>query len=102
MTDLPPNSTRAAGVVRRIDYPGMPRWVKISAIVVSGAVLLAVVVMLTGVGGPHGPQRHLPSADAAGTASSSAGAEAPATSGVGDPATPGGRLGSQPPPSGGD
>ncbi len=48
------------------DYPGMPRWVKISGAVVAILVLLIAVVVATGVGGPHGPGRHLQSGDAAG------------------------------------
>ena len=35
---------------------GMPRWVKVSAIVVAALVVLMVVLML--VGGDHGPGRH--------------------------------------------
>lgn len=37
--------------------PGMPRWVKVSAITVGVLVLLVVGVMLIG-GGDHGPGRH--------------------------------------------
>jgi hypothetical protein len=37
---------------------GMPRWVKVFAIVVLGLVLLFVVANLTGIGGNHGPGRH--------------------------------------------
>nr|WP_115422091.1 hypothetical protein [Sinorhizobium sp. M14] len=45
-------------------YPGMPRWVKVSGIIVGVVILLAVVLMVSGVGGPHGPGRHLsPPAD---------------------------------------
>jgi hypothetical protein len=41
--------------------PGMPRWVKVSAIVVGVLILLVVVLALTGVlGGQHGPGRHIP------------------------------------------
>ncbi|NKN01143.1 hypothetical protein GFL89_24475 [Rhizobium leguminosarum bv. viciae] len=40
-------------------YPGMPRWVKISGIIVGVIILLAVVLIVSGVGGPHGPGRHL-------------------------------------------
>ena len=39
--------------------PGMPRWVKIAAIVVGALVLLFVVLQLTGIGGAHGPDRHM-------------------------------------------
>ena len=45
----------------RESMPGMPRWVKVSGIVVGVLVLLAVILALTGVlGGQHGPGRHLP------------------------------------------
>jgi hypothetical protein len=47
-------------------YPGTPRWVKLSGIVIGVLVLLVVIMVLTGVGGPHGPGRHAPSGDAAG------------------------------------
>lgn len=40
-------------------YPGMPRWVKVSGIIVGAIILLAVVLMVSDVGGPHGPGRHL-------------------------------------------
>jgi len=39
--------------------PRMPRWVKISLIVVAILVLLFLVLKLTGIGGQHGPGRHL-------------------------------------------
>ncbi len=39
--------------------PGMPRWVKVSAIVVVVLVLLFLILKLTGIGGEHGPGRHL-------------------------------------------
>jgi hypothetical protein len=39
--------------------PRMPRWVKIAAIIVGLLVLLFVVLQLTGVGGEHGPGRHM-------------------------------------------
>jgi hypothetical protein len=42
-------------------YPGSPRWMKISEIVAIVLVLLVIAALLTGVGGPHGPGRHLPS-----------------------------------------
>ena len=40
-------------------YPGIPRWVKVFGIIAIGLVLLFVIVVLTGVGGPHGPGRHV-------------------------------------------
>ncbi|MCM0675307.1 hypothetical protein NCC78_11500 [Micromonospora phytophila] len=39
--------------------PGMPRWVKVLALVAFALVLLFVIVQLTGFGGGHGPGRHL-------------------------------------------
>ena len=47
MTDRPP-------------YPGTPRWVKVSGIVVLVLVVLVVIVMVVS-GGNHGPSRHMPS-----------------------------------------
>jgi hypothetical protein len=46
--------------------PGMPRWVKVSGIIVAVLVLLLVVVLL--VSGGHGPRRHLSSGGASGHA----------------------------------
>jgi len=40
-------------------YPGIPRWVKVSGIIVIVLVLLIVIIMFTGVGGKHGPGRHM-------------------------------------------
>lgn len=47
-------------------YPGTPRWVKISFTIVGLLLLLAVALMASGVGGPHGPGRHLSSPDTEG------------------------------------
>jgi hypothetical protein len=44
-------------------YPGMPRWVKISGIVVGAMILLAAILIFSGIGGPHGPGRHLSPVD---------------------------------------
>lgn len=38
--------------------PRLPRWVKVSGIVLGVVVLVLVVLILTGVGGEHGPGRH--------------------------------------------
>lgn len=46
---------------RSEEYPGMPRWVKITGIVLLIIVLIAVAVVALGIGGPHGPGRHGPS-----------------------------------------
>lgn len=35
-------------------YPGMPRWVKISGIIVGVMILLAAILIFFGIGGPHG------------------------------------------------
>jgi hypothetical protein len=42
-------------------YPGAPRWVKVSGIIAIILVLVIMTVIFTGVGGPHGPGRHMPS-----------------------------------------
>ena len=39
--------------------PRMPRWVKVAALIVGVLVLLFVVLQLTGIGGEHGPGRHM-------------------------------------------
>lgn len=44
-------------------YPGMPRWVKISGIILGVTILLVVILMAFCIGGPHGPGRHLSPAD---------------------------------------
>ncbi len=49
-------------------YPGTPRWVKVSAMIVIVLVLLFGALKLFGVGGGHGPGRHAPSGEAAGQA----------------------------------
>jgi hypothetical protein len=41
-------------------YPGTPRWVKTSAIVVAVLILLLIVAAVA-TGGQHGPMRHMPS-----------------------------------------
>ena len=41
-------------------YPGTPRWVKVSGIVVL-VVVLVLVVAAVATGGQHGPMRHMPS-----------------------------------------
>lgn len=80
MTDLPPNPGSDDTGVRPESgtTPGMPRWVKVSGIVIIGLALLAAIVLLTGLGGgDHGPGRH------------SGGGEAP-PAGVSDVQTPSG------------
>jgi hypothetical protein len=43
--------------------PRMPRWVIIAAVVVGALIVLLVVLKLTGIGGDHGPGRHLSGLD---------------------------------------
>jgi hypothetical protein len=55
MTDPRPDArpdTRAEGP------PGMPRWVKVAAIVVGLLILIIVILQLTGLAGDHGPGMH--------------------------------------------
>lgn len=42
-------------------YPGAPRWVKVFGIIGIVLALLLVIIMFTGVGGKHGPGRHIKS-----------------------------------------
>jgi hypothetical protein len=39
-------------------HPGLPRWVKVSAIVLAIVVLATIAALLIGGGGEHGPGRH--------------------------------------------
>lgn len=36
----------------------MPRWVKVSLIILIALLLLFVIINITGIGGKHGPMRH--------------------------------------------
>jgi hypothetical protein len=87
MADLPPRpgSVGAAaagpGPSSTTAYPGTPRWVKVSGIIVLVLVLLVAGVLLAGVlvagGGQHGPGRHLPSGAPGDHAPPAAGAQWP-------------------------
>ncbi|UGY92412.1 hypothetical protein [Streptomyces gobiensis] len=58
MADVPRRPDTGLGSDRG-SPPGMPRWVKVSGIVVAALVLLAITVKVTGLGGgDHGPGRH--------------------------------------------
>ena len=63
MADLPPYRDIGDDTGVR---PGIPRWVMVFGIIVIVLVLLAGIIMFTGIGGPHGPGRHMPSGDAGG------------------------------------
>lgn len=39
--------------------PSTPRWVKVFGIIFIVLVLLVGIIIITGVGGPHGPGRHI-------------------------------------------
>jgi hypothetical protein len=39
--------------------PRMPRWVKVPGIIVAVLVLVFLVLKLFGIGGEHGPGRHI-------------------------------------------
>lgn len=45
--------------MRREGHP-TPRWVKLFGLVIGALVHIALLLMLAGIGGPHGPARHLP------------------------------------------
>ncbi len=59
-----PRATEATHMADPPPYPGTPRWVKVFGTIAIGVVLLVVIIVFTGVGGPHGPGRHIPSGDA--------------------------------------
>jgi hypothetical protein len=50
------------------DEPGTPRWVKVFGIIAIFVVLLIGFILFSGLGGPHGPQRHGASGGAGGDA----------------------------------
>jgi hypothetical protein len=51
--------------------------VKVFGIIVIVVVLLVGIILITGVGGPHGPGRHIPSGDAVETPSGDPGGYTP-------------------------
>ena len=55
MTDRPPAPDPATAPDR---YPGTPRWVKALGVIAVLVVLFVAFALVTGLGGPHGPQRH--------------------------------------------
>ncbi|HCA85167.1 MAG TPA: hypothetical protein DEQ61_06540 [Streptomyces sp.] len=52
----PPDAAEGAG---HGTPPGVPHWVKVSGAIVGALFLLVVIAKLTGLGGDHGPGRHL-------------------------------------------
>lgn len=62
MSKLPSSNSDTTGVRPTEDRPpSTPRWVKVSGIIAIVLVLLFVILKLTGVGGDHGPGRHMQS-----------------------------------------
>lgn len=63
MADLPPSRDHSddTGI-----GPRTPRWVKVFGIIVIVLVLLVGIIMVSGIGGEHGPGRHIPSGDTGG------------------------------------
>jgi hypothetical protein len=55
MADPPPDVDPAE---RGDGYAGTPTWVKVFGIVVVLVLLLVGFIVFSGLGGPHGPQRH--------------------------------------------
>lgn len=42
-----------------LEKTGAPRWVRIFAIAAAALLVLVVIVLVTGLGGSHGPWRHM-------------------------------------------
>lgn len=55
MVDRPPDADSAE---RTDAYAGTPRWVKVFGSIAVVVLLLLAFILFSGLGGPHGPQRH--------------------------------------------
>jgi hypothetical protein len=53
-----PEADDATGMEAHRPPPGMPRWLKVSGIILAVLIVLLVILALTGVFGQHGPGRH--------------------------------------------
>jgi hypothetical protein len=80
----PPRDPDPGVAADRGSPPGIPRWVKVSGIIVAVLILLVVIVMLIS-GGGHGPRRH--------ASSGGLGGQAPLSSVTADLTLSGGGLG---------
>jgi hypothetical protein len=60
MTDAPPTGDGPGLEPDQDPATGLPRWVKVSGIIVGVLVLLVIVLGLTGLLGEHGPWQHGP------------------------------------------
>ena len=65
MANRPPYPDTDSGPERE-SSTGTPRWAKVFGIITLALVLLVVVIVASGVGGDHGPGRHMPSGGAGG------------------------------------
>lgn len=57
--------------------PGVPGWVKVFGIVALVLVVLVAIIMVTGIGGEHGPGRHLSAGNPASTPTANPGGGVP-------------------------
>lgn len=65
----PEDATTPAGDAQQqndAEPPGIPTWVKAFGIAALVLILLVVVAMFIGIGGPHGPGRHGPAGNVGG------------------------------------
>lgn len=58
-TDIGDSAGRTESTAESRSGTGMPRWVKISLVIVGALIALFVILNLTGRGGQHGPGRHV-------------------------------------------
>jgi hypothetical protein len=59
------SDARSGATSARRSPPATPRWVKVLGIVGLVLLLLIAFILVTGLGGPHGPSRHGGLADGA-------------------------------------
>lgn len=60
MSKLPKSNNDAGAKPTEDRLPSTPRWVKVAVSIALALVLLFVILKLTGIGGNHGPGRHIP------------------------------------------